>query len=95
MVNALREQGIPASVSHTAGTSVCNHMMYGLLHALALRPGAASGGFVHISYAPQQAARHPGEPSMPIAMITEALVAMIAVAVTQQQDAMISGGTTH
>ncbi|MBG6244290.1 pyroglutamyl-peptidase I [Candidatus Symbiopectobacterium sp. 'North America'] len=95
MVNALREQGIPASVSHTAGTFVCNHVMYGLLHALALRPGAASGGFVHIPYAPQQAARHPGEPSMPIAMVTEALVAMIAVAVTQQQDAMISGGTTH
>lgn len=95
MVNALREQGIPASVSHTAGTFVCNHVMYGLLHALAQRPGVASGGFVHIPYAPEQAARHPGEPSMPIAMVTQALVAMIAVAVTQRQDAIISGGTTH
>lgn len=48
MVNALREQGIPASVSHTAGTFVCKHVMYGLLHALAQHPDAASGGFVHI-----------------------------------------------
>lgn len=95
MVNALREKGIPASVSHTAGTFVCNHVMYGLLHALAQRPGAASGGFVHIPYAPQQAALHPGEPSMPITMVSQALSIMIAQAINQQRDAIISGGTTH
>lgn len=95
MVNALREQGIPASVSHTAGTFVCNHVMYGLLHALAQRPDGANGGFVHIPYAPQQAARHPGEPSMPIDMVSQALVIMIAQAVNVRQDAIISGGATH
>ncbi|MFT8211523.1 MAG: pyroglutamyl-peptidase I [Symbiopectobacterium sp.] len=84
MVNALREQGIPASVSHTAGTFVCNHVMYGLLHALAQCSGSAKGGFVHIPYAPQQAARHPGGPSMPITMVSQALIIMIAQAVTQQ-----------
>jgi hypothetical protein len=65
IVAALREQGIPASVSQTAGTFVCNHVMYGLLHALNGRSGA-KGGFIHIPYLPEQAAAHPGEASMAV-----------------------------
>lgn len=95
LVSALRENGIPAAVSHTAGTFVCNHVMYGLLHALAQQPRDVKGGFVHIPYAPQQAARHPGEPSMPIDMVVQALETMIGTAVTVRQDVAISGGTTH
>lgn len=39
IVSALRQQGIPASVSQTAGTFVCNHVMYGLLHQLQEKAG--------------------------------------------------------
>lgn len=95
LVNALRENGIPASVSHTAGTFVCNHVMYGLLHRLVQQVKPVKGGFVHIPYAPQQAARHPGEPSMPIDMVTQALAIMIAESLSVDQDVVISGGTTH
>lgn len=46
MVEAMREAGIPASVSQTAGTYVCNHVMYGLLHRLS-KQQAIKGGFIH------------------------------------------------
>lgn len=62
MVNSMREAGIPASVSQTAGTYVCNHVMYGLLHRLSDQQ-AIKGGFIHIPYLPEQAAAHPGAPS--------------------------------
>ncbi len=58
IVSALRQQGIPASVSQTAGTFVCNHVMYGLLHQLQGKRGQ-KGGFIHIPYLPEQAAAHP------------------------------------
>lgn len=47
MVSALRELDIPASVSLSAGTYVCNHVFYRLMHHLAGRPGIR-GGFVHL-----------------------------------------------
>ena len=45
IVSALRQQGIPASVSQTAGTFVCNHVMYGLLHQLQGKSGQKGGFF--------------------------------------------------
>jgi pyroglutamyl-peptidase len=83
IVAALREQGIPASVSQTAGTFVCNHVMYGLLHALNGRSGA-KGGFIHIPYLPEQAAAHPGEASMAVQTVRAALETAIAVSLRQE-----------
>lgn len=70
MLAALHESGIPAEISQTAGTYVCNHVFYGLLHALADRPGIR-GGFLHIPYLPEQATKHPGAPSLPLAVAIE------------------------
>lgn len=55
---ALQEAGLAAEVSQTAGTFVCNHLFYGLMHALATQPAlqGARGGFVHVPPLPQQAA---------------------------------------
>ena len=50
---ALLAAGIPAEVSQTAGTYVCNHLFYGLMHALRLRPGTR-GGFVMFPTSPAQ-----------------------------------------
>ncbi|MDQ2778537.1 MAG: pyroglutamyl-peptidase I [Pseudomonadota bacterium] len=65
MVVALREAGLPASVSQTAGTFVCNHLFYGLMHALRAAPRVRAG-FMHLPLLPEQAAAHrlPGQPSM-------------------------------
>src|SRR6476620_8430204 len=50
---AVETAGIPAEVSQTAGTYVCNHTFYALMHELASRPGIR-GGFVHVPFAPDQ-----------------------------------------
>lgn len=61
MLVALQKEGIRAEVSQTAGTFVCNHVFYGLMHELATRRGFTQtrGGFVHVPWLPQQ-----GQPSM-------------------------------
>jgi len=94
MVAALKEAGVPASVSQTAGTFVCNHVMYGLLHKIS---GQASvkGGFIHIPYLPEQAAAHPGAASMAAQTVRRGLEIAIAVAIRQQADIKMTGGTTH
>ena len=48
MVQAIREAGFPASVSNTAGTFVCNHLMYGVLYTLAKKYPGVRGGFMHV-----------------------------------------------
>lgn len=58
IVQALHSQGIPASISYSAGTYVCNQVFYLLMHALRRRPQVL-GGFVHVPYLPEQAALQP------------------------------------
>ena len=57
IVRALRREGVPASVSSSAGTFVCNHVFYGLMHELAKNGNATRGGFVHVPLLSGQAAR--------------------------------------
>lgn len=96
MVAALREAGLPAAVSHSAGTYVCNHLFYGLMHEIGRgRPGCR-GGFLHIPYLPEQAARHPaGTPSMSLSQIVRGLEVGLDAALHHERDLRISGGTTH
>jgi pyroglutamyl-peptidase len=84
-VATLRASGIPATVSMTAGSFVCNHVFYGLLHrAATLRPGRLRGGFIHVPYAPEQLPEG-GQPTM---AVTVTATALRAVAVT----AAVRGG---
>lgn len=86
IVAALRRRRIPASISLSAGMFVCNHVFYGLMHELATRKdGAVRGGFIHIPFLPEQAAAHPGQPSLPLALMVEALA--IAVRVSLRKSA--------
>ncbi len=65
LVQAIRAVGIPADLSMSAGTYLCNEVMYGLLHALAQRRRAIPAGFVHVPSLPEQVADGPkGRPSM-------------------------------
>lgn len=95
MVAALRADGVPAAVSQTAGTYVCNEVFYALMHAAQSLPWPARAGFVHIPYLPQQAARHPGAPSMALEHIVSGLALMLETALATQQDLRQAGGTTH
>ncbi|MDH6591237.1 pyroglutamyl-peptidase [Variovorax sp. TBS-050B] len=96
IVRDLRAAGIPASVSNTAGTFVCNHIFYGLMHRIATHPAPGlRGGFIHIPYLPEQAARFPGAPSMALATMTEALRVAVATALAVEKDVAETGGQLH
>lgn len=93
IVNRLRSEGIPSSVSNTAGTFVCNHLFYGLMHYLQQEGNKRRGGFIHIPYLPEQAARNPGQPSMSLEMIVRGLEIAIETALTTVKDCRQTGGT--
>ncbi len=82
MRRALLQAGIPAEVSQTAGTFVCNHVFYGLMHLLAQGgPPGVRGGFIHLPWLPGQ-----GAPAMPLAQAVTALHAAIACALATPVD---------
>ncbi|WP_431275508.1 pyroglutamyl-peptidase I [Variovorax ureilyticus] len=97
IVRDMRAAGVPASVSNTAGTFVCNHVFFALMHRLATRPELASarGGFVHLPCLPEQAARLAGVPSMALATQVEGLRTLLRTALTVRQDVRETGGQLH
>jgi len=95
MVRDLRAAGVPASVSQTAGTFVCNHIFFGLMHLLAARGARARGGFIHIPYLPEQAARHPGQPSLALETLVAGLRRAVQTALATEVDVREQGGQTH
>lgn len=93
IVRGLRDAGLPASVSQTAGTFVCNHVFYGLMHHTAGTNIRA--GFIHIPYLPQQAAAHPGAASMALPELVRGLKVAVEVALSADNDVREAGGRTH
>jgi pyroglutamyl-peptidase len=91
---ALREAGIPASVSHTAGTYVCNHVFYGLMHLLATERPQTRGGFVHVPFAHEQVVQRPGArpPSLALSTITDAVRIAVLTSVTTLVDVSAVAG---
>ena len=98
IVHDLRAAGVPASVSNSAGTFVCNHLFFGLMHRLATRPVVPGmrGGFVHIPFLPAQAARLPGNPpSLALDSAAAALRIVLATALAVREDLAETGGQLH
>lgn len=74
MVSQMKEQGIPAQISYTAGTFVCNDIMYRLMHLIHTKYPQMLGGFIHVPFLPQQVTdRTDNAPSMSVEMIAEGL----------------------
>ena len=88
-VQALKAAGLPAEVSNTAGTFVCNHVFYSLMHALAQHTGrpAVPAGFVHLPWMPEQ-----GKPSLPLADMTQALRLIAQTTLLTPNDLRLPGG---
>jgi pyroglutamyl-peptidase len=91
-VAALREAGLPAAVSNSAGTFLCNHVFYGLMHEAAAGGHRFRGGFLHVPYLPSQAARVPGAPSMALDQIVEGIEIILSVAAARADDLAVSEG---
>jgi pyroglutamyl-peptidase len=86
MVEEIRKGGIPASISNSAGTFVCNHIMYGLLHLIHTRYPAIRGTFIHVPFIPTQVMSKPNTPYMEIEKITEGLTLAIRAAIENKED---------
>ncbi|MDO4297279.1 MAG: pyroglutamyl-peptidase I [Lachnospiraceae bacterium] len=95
----MMEAGVPAAVSYTAGTYVCNNAMYHLLHLLAGEYPEIRGGFIHVPYECGQVLGKSNMSSLPLPMIAKGLEA--AAKVTAEvleagtQDIRIACGSTH
>lgn len=92
MVAAIRAVGIPASLSNTAGTFVCNHLMYGVLYTLEKYYPGVRGGFLHVPYIPSQVTGGRGIPSMSAADIVRGLEAAISAIGENGRDITVSEG---
>ena len=97
MVQAMQKAGIPASISHTAGTFVCNHVMYQVLHLTHTEFTKTKAGFIHIPFLPEQVIDRPGTPSMNlndmVRGISVAIEAMIEF--HGKEDLKVIGGENH
>lgn len=90
MTAAIRQAGLPSDLSNTAGTFVCNHLMYGVLHHLAKHHPAIRSGFLHVPFLPQQ-----GSPSLPLEDIARGIEAAIAAIRDNGNDIFSIEGTIH
>ena len=82
MVRTIREAGVPAQLSYSAGTFLCNHLMYSILHHLSQQGLDMPAGFVHIPAMPEQVVDN-GQPSMALEAMERGIVAGLRAVVDQ------------
>ncbi len=93
MVQTMNDGGVPAYVSNSAGTYVCNDLMYHLLYFLKKDYPETKGGFFHVPYATIQ--NHPLSPSMTLEEISRGLKLSIEACVNCESDVVLASGATH
>lgn len=91
MVETLKAAGIASSVSNSAGTFVCNHLFYRLMHNVHTCGLQTSAGFVHIPFLPEQVADST-VPSMPLSQLVRGLELAILAATLGEADVRVTGG---
>ena len=77
MAQAIRQAGIPSQVSNSAGTFVCNRLLYGVLHLCREKYPGTRAGFVHVPFLPRQTTDRPGCASMSLPDMVTALEAAL------------------
>ena len=96
MVEEIKKENLPASVSNTAGTFVCNHIMYQDLY-LAEKYGDIKAGFIHVPFLTEQVVDKKDTASMSLEDIVRGLNAAIRAIVKykDKEDLSVTGGATH
>lgn len=95
MVAKIRQNNIPASVSYTAGTFVCNHVLYGICYLADKEFKNIKTGFIHIPFLPEQVLEKKNVASMSVETIVKALTLAIEAICEEETDKKIVGGATH
>lgn len=94
IVEEIKKKDIPAAVSYTAGTFVCNHLFYGLMDEIACHHPHIRGGFIHIPYIPEQTLQK-SAPSLSLDLVTKALKIAAVTAAAHEDDIETGGGELH
>lgn len=92
IVSNIQAQGIPASVSNTAGTFICNHVAYGMAHLAKTKYPNMKTGFIHIPFLPEQVTTKFNMPSMSLELIVQALEVVIKTIIETNIDIKVTGG---
>ena len=92
IVEEIKSAKIPASVSNTAGTYVCNHIMYSLLYYISKNNLNIKGGFIHVPYITEQVVDKKNMPYMEVTTITKALECAVQALNKYKVDVKVSGG---
>ena len=97
MVQYMREEGVASSISNTAGTFVCNHIMYQTLHFVSKTHPTIQAGFIHIPFLPEQVVERQNVISMTLDDIVRGIIAALKAIIDfdQQDDLELIGGKTH
>lgn len=88
MVKSMRDAGIPADISDAPGTFCCNHLMYGILHHIAINGLPIRAGWIHLPYLPRVAAlsENLGTPSMSVETSASGVEIGIRAVIENAQD---------
>ncbi len=95
MLIAMHSAGVPAELSFSAGSYVCNAAFFALMHLLSTQHPGVRGGFIHIPYLPRQAAAHRGAPSMELGTLSKGIGIAIEAAVIHAVDVRFAAGTDN
>jgi len=93
IVQAIRNENIPASLSYTAGTYVCNHLMYGVLNYIHKNNLNIKAGFIHIPYLLEQVVSKPSTAGMDIDTLVKAVHIAIETIISNKEDISNAEGT--
>jgi len=89
----ITKNGIPTSISNTAGTFVCNHVFYGVRYLIEKKYKGKKSGFIHIPYLPEQVIGKADTPSMSLDNILKGITIAIETIFSVEDDIKKSGGS--
>lgn len=95
IVKDMLEANIPAILSYSAGTFVCNHLLYGLMYTISEKYPRIRGGFIHVPFLPEQVLNKKDTPFMTLDMMIEAIIVAIKATINNKVDIKSKSGTLH
>ncbi len=92
IVSKLNKNNIPSTISYTAGTFVCNHLMYGVLYYINKNKLDTKAGFIHIPLIYSQVQKVPNQPAMSLETVLKGIECSIEVLTEEHENIFINSG---
>lgn len=95
ILKEMKDHMIPAVLSYTAGTYVCNHILYGLMYLINKSYPSIRGGFIHVPYLPEQVMDKSKTPFMELNTMKKAIELAIKASIENEEDIAYKSGSLH